>query len=103
MNKGNTPTITLTLPDEINLDYANHVYVTFQDREKKVTKTGSDITVDENTVEVFLTQEETLAFNTGAVYVQLNWTYQEGDVTKRASSDIVGLIFKRNLEGGVLA
>ena len=48
MNKGNTPTITLTLPDTVDLSQATNVYVTFKDREHKLTKTGADLAIDEN-------------------------------------------------------
>ena len=104
MYKGITPTLTLTLPEDINLDYAQSVYVTIQDKAGavKMRKTGADLVVDENTIELYLAQEETLSFPPGAVYLQVNWTYMEGEKVKRAASDIVGIVFKANLESGVL-
>lgn len=101
MHQGITPTITLTLPETIDLTYANNVYVTFVCGNKKLQKTGSDLAIDGNEIEVTLTQEETLAMKT--VYVQVNWTYLEGGATKRAASDIVCVNFKRTLEPEVLA
>ena len=116
MHKGITPTITLTLPEDINLEYASNVYVTFQEytslidapifagREPvKMTKTGDDLVINANTITVTLSQEETLSFKPGAVQIQVNWTYQDGGETKRAASDVASIIFKANLEGGVLA
>ena len=103
MFKGITPTITLTLPESVDLDSAQNVYVTFKDHDKKMTKTGSDISVEDNVVSVYLNQEETLSFCPGAVWIQVNWTYSEEGTIKRASSDIVSLIFRNGLERGVLA
>lgn len=104
MYKGTTPTFTLTLPEEIDLAYASNVYVTFSHGEgsSKLTKTGEDLVIDRNVIDVFLTQAETLAFAGSAVFLQVNWTYQEGDVTKRAASEVVVLRLKENLEAGVL-
>lgn len=103
MHKGITPTFTLTLPEGIDLTYANNVYVTFSDKKgkAKTTKTGEDLTIDVNVIEVTLTQEETLKSDN--VYIQVNWTYLEGGMTKRAASEVVSVYFKDNLEGGVLA
>ena len=102
MRKGITPTITLTLPEGIDLGAANNVYVTFANkRGKKITKTGTDLDIDENVVKVTLTQEETLGLS--QTYIEVNWTYLEGGVTKRAASEIVSVYFKDNLEPEVLA
>lgn len=102
MRKGITPTITLTLPDGIDLGTANNVYVTIANkRGKKLTKTGADLDIDENVVKVTLTQEETLGLS--QAYIEVNWTYLEGGMTKRAASEIVSVYFKENLEAGVLA
>lgn len=103
MHKGITPTITLTLPEDINLEYASNVYVTFADAAGKMTKTGDELVISANTITVTLSQEETLSFKPGAVQIQVNWTYQDGGETKRAASDVASIIFKANLEGGVLA
>lgn len=103
MHKGITPTFTLTLPEEIDLTYASNVYVTFKDRKgnNKITKTGPDLTIDTNTIQVYLGQEETLSLSD--VFIQVNWTYIEGGLTKRAASEVAAVHFKPNLEEGVLA
>lgn len=103
MHKGITPTFTLTLPEDIDLTSANHVYVTFSSKngKEKVTMTEDALTIDGNVIQATLRQEDTLKMS--QMYVQVNWTYLEGGVTKRAASDVVGLYFKDNLEGGVLA
>lgn len=103
MHNGITPTFTLTLPEGIDLSYANNVYVTFSDKKgkHKITKTGGDLSIDVNKIQVTLGQEETLTL--GNTYIQVNWTYLEGGMTKRAASEVVSVYFKDNLEGGVLA
>ena len=103
MYKGITPTITLTLPEQVDLSTAQNVYVTLLSGNEKNTKTGTDLVIDVNEIEMTLTQEETLAFAPGAVYIQVNWTYTEGGQVKRAASDVASIIFKTNLENEVLA
>lgn len=104
MYKGITPTFTLTLPEDIDLDLATNVYVTFGRRGKKILeKTGSDLAIDDNEIGVFLSQEETLALPTGEVQIQVNWTYNEADAVVRACSDIATTWWQPNLESEVLS
>lgn len=102
MYKGTTPTFTLTLPEEVDLTTAQNVYVTFEKGKKELRKTGDDLVVTAHQVEVYLSQEETLSFPSGDVALQLNWTYQDGGMIKRAASNIVSVSMKTNLEDRVL-
>ena len=103
MYKGITPTFTLTLPEDIDLGMAQHVYVTLGKKGKPVLqKADGDLVIDENVVEVFLDQAETLALPEGEVQIQVNWTYAEAGATKRACSEIATTWWKRNLENEVL-
>lgn len=102
MYKGTTPTFTLTLPEEVDLTTAQNVYVTFEKGKKELRKTGDDLVVTAHQVEVYLSQEETLSFPSGNVDLQLNWTYQDGGMIKRAASNIVSVSMKTNLEDRVL-
>lgn len=102
MYKGTTPTFTLTLPDEVDLTIAQNVYVTFEKGDRELRKTGTDLVVTEHQIDVFLSQEETLSFPSGDVALQVNWTYLDGGVTKRAASNIVKVNMKTNLEDTVL-
>lgn len=99
MFRGTTPTYTFTFPDEVDISQANEIYVTFSNLWSKeiLTKSGNDLNVVDNSVEVFLDQEETLSFPNGQVKAQLNWLYDDGGVTKRACSQIITLIAERNL------
>ena len=104
MYKGITPTFTLTLPEAVDLGEAQNVYVTFADKfGHSLRKSGDELTVDGNTVSVFLDQGETLGFATGLAMVQVNWTYSDSGKTKRACSTIGKVKFADNLENGVLA
>ena len=105
VSRGTTPTYRLILQDTtIDLAEANNVYVTFADGKynKIIEKTGSDLYIDGNVVEIFLTQEETLKLPAGELLVQINWTYQEGTTTKRAASQIVRTTSARNLKNEVI-
>ena len=102
--KGITPTFTLILADEtLDLADATNVYVTFADREGKtiLTKETADLIIEDNTVQVYLNQQETLAFPQ-KVAIQVNWTYNEGGSVKRDCSDIAITYFRNNLINEVI-
>lgn len=100
MIRGTTPTFKLMLNDEtVDLTQAVNVYATFKSRDNVLTKTGEDITVTANEVDVFLTQKETLAFTESTIQVQLNWTYVDG---VRACSNIITVNVQNNLVNEVL-
>lgn len=108
MYKGITPTIILSLPDYSEIMSASNVYVTLADKCKSVTKKNDDLVIAADTeheaitISVYLTQMETLSFHSGSVMVQVNWTYQEGNETKRACSTIGRITFADNLLNGVI-
>ena len=105
VSRGTTPTYRLILQDTtIDLAEANDVYVTFADDKynKIIEKTGADLYIDGNVVEIFLTQEETLKLPSGEILVQINWTYNEGGTVKRAASQIVRTTSARNLKNEVI-
>ena len=101
MTRGTTPTFILTLPDSVDLEEAANVYATFRRGTAEITKTGDDLDIAENTVSVYMTQEETLSFRAGTkVEIQLNWTFDEGS---RACSEIVTVNVGDNLLPEVLS
>lgn len=84
--RATTPTFTLTFTEEgLDLTTASNVYVTFEQKDVNFTKQGADLAIEEKTIDVFLSQEETLQFQIGMVDVQVNWTMANG---RRASSDV---------------
>lgn len=89
MIRGTTPTFVLTIQDEhIDLSEADGVYVTIRQPDVTITKTGEDITIDENTVECYLTQRESLELIPEKITeIQVNWTYTDSyGATMRAAT-----------------
>ena len=92
--RGVTPTFTLTFTDEnLDLTAADHVYVTFKGG-VTITKADSELTIAAKQIDVYLSQEETLAFKQRQVSIQVNWTYANGS---RSASEVVGYSFSDNL------
>ena len=103
MYKGTTPTFIFTLPDTVDLSLASNVYVTFlKSNGGAIEKSGSDVIIDHNTASVFLTQKESLSL-TSKVKIQINWTYSEGDKTKRACSVVKTIDVSDNLISRVIS
>ena len=93
--RATTPTFRHTFTEEsLDLTLANHVYVTYRQGSKALTKTGNDIEVEPKAVTVYLTQKETLMFRAGTVEAQINWTGVNG---RRAASKIKGIELEENL------
>lgn len=77
MTRGTTPTNTFAV--DVDLREASVIYITYSQWGKTVIeKTISDITVEEKTLEVELTQEETLALKGGNVEIQIRARFPEG-------------------------
>lgn len=74
-----TPTFTLTFTEkDLDLTQARNVYVTFRSDDTLITKTGEDLTIEEKTISVYLSQEETAKFKVGNVKIQANWITPNG-------------------------
>lgn len=77
--QGLTPTISITVPNDVDLTEAAHIYFTMKQGSKLLKLTDADdIDIYTHRVDVYLTQENTLAFNEGSLSIQLNWTYSTG-------------------------
>ena len=100
---GTTPTFTLKMSEESEIDFSNAVEIYFTARQGSITitKSGEDITViDPLTVTTTLTQRETLQFKPNLeLEIQLNWTYPNG---VRAASKIKKIQLYKNLIKEVL-
>lgn len=101
MYRGTTPTIILELDTEVSLTNLAEMWVTFKTSTVKVTKTLSDITIDDElkTVVVSLTQEETLKLYNGNCEVQIRFRDANGDAY---STDIGNANVGRILKEGVI-
>lgn len=97
MYRGTTPTLTLTFPE--GTDFSNTtVYVSLSNVHKKEILRIENPSITENVINIYLTQEQTLALPS-IVYIQVNWTYGTGE---RACSNIVSFDTQRNLINEVL-
>lgn len=103
-SRGTTPTYTLTLPSTVDLT-GKDVYVTFADKNYKkiIEKTNTDLDIDTNVIEVFLTQAETLKFPLAQVMVQVNWVSEEAGHIARGASVIKQIPTCRNLKEEVIS
>lgn len=96
MYRGTTPTLTLTFPEGTDFS-GSMVYVSLSNVHKKEILRIENPSITENVINIYLTQEQTLALPS-IVYIQVNWTYGN----KRACSNIVSIDTKRNLINEVL-
>lgn len=94
MVQATTPTFILTLPDTVDLSQVANIYFSLRQKNVLIEKAGDDLTVDGQTVSVYLSQAETLQLVSGAAQIQLNWTYANGS---RACSNIVSVQVTENL------
>ena len=105
--RGTTPTFTLTFSEAtLDLTGMSHVYVTFQKGITLLTKSDDDLTIAAKSIEVALSQEETLAFRgdpfteDAPIEIQANWTDLNG---KRAASEVVKYVLSKQLLNEVVS
>lgn len=90
-----TPTFTLEFSEEgLDLTQASGVYVTFEQASQTMTKTGSDLEVQEKSIVIFMSQQETARFCVGDIEIQANWTTADG---RRAASEVVNYKISKQL------
>lgn len=103
---GTTPTFTLKLKRtyDVDLNTVQNIYVTLKQGTTILTKSGLDVNVvDSKTVEVTLTQQESLNFSLDKkIELQLNWTYTNQGVVKRAATKIIEITLEKQLLTQVL-
>lgn len=102
MRRGTTPTLTIKCIDVDVKDLAS-IYVTFKQGNIELTKTNNDIVVDleNNAVNVPLSQEDTLTFNKGTVDVQIRALLSDG--TTAIASKIRTFSMEKILKDGVIS
>lgn len=97
MRRGTTPTNTFS----VNVDLTGAtVFVSYeQDGAVVLEKTGSDLTVGTNSVEVVLSQNDTLAFHPGKVNIQIRYIDAFGTAD---ASNIMATTAERIIKDGVI-
>lgn len=91
MIRGTTPTFSLNVKGDSNLDLtqASSVYVTIRQRGVEIELSGSELTVEAQVVHCFLPQEESLKLAKGDAEIQVNWTYSGSSGIVRRNATIV--------------
>lgn len=102
MIRGTTPTFTMRIKDqyEIDLNEAKNIYFTVAQGANTITKTGDDIEIaDKRTVLIFLNQRESLSLKETKADVQLNWTYldTDGETVRRAATKVKEISLDKQL------
>lgn len=77
MYKGTTPTLTFTFTS-FNPSEAEKLILTMASGRTKWEFTEADVTCDETSVSITLSQEQTLAFPVGTVTAQFNFLMPDG-------------------------
>lgn len=95
MIRGTSPTLQLKLIG-MDLDRIETVYVTFKQGKRGVTKVsvGDDVTITDEGIEVFLSQQDTLEFKPGEVQIQVRGMTKDNvafatDIVTRDMGDIL--------------
>lgn len=97
MTRGTTPTLEIRI-EGIDINELLQIFLTIQQGKTEITKENKDIEIgEENTILVYLTQEETLSFAKGYIWVQLRAITQDG---LAVASDIEGIAIEGILKEG---
>jgi hypothetical protein len=101
MYLGTTPTISIKVNEELELDNIKQIWFTISSNTHKITKTIDDVFLDdeEKTISITLSQEETLLFSAGYVYVQIRVLTKNDEAY---ATPITKTRFERILEGGII-
>ena len=99
MTRGTTPNYIITVKDLDTLQ-DNSVYVTFKQSDVCLTLKDKDITIEENKISVYLTQEQTLQFRHGVAKLQVRGVDLNGTAW---ASNIVNVPVNAVLCGEVLS
>ena len=97
MVQATTPTIIMTLPNDVDLTEAQTVMFSLVQGSSVIRKVIEN--AEAHQVSVYLTQEETLGLSNGNAQIQLNWTYADGS---RACTNIVNINVTPNLLKAVI-
>ena len=75
MYRGTTPTIVFRIGTNLKLETIKELWITFKTKLKEKTYTLEEVglNLEDNTVELFMSQEDTLYFNHGNVSVQIRF------------------------------
>lgn len=103
MTRGTTPTLILKLKN-LDVSLLRDVYITFRQnryKNKILEKKTEDISInaEKNTIDIYLTQQDTLYFDVSDVEIQMRAITKEG---RAVASKILTLPVNRILKDGVI-
>lgn len=101
MYRGSTPTIKLNIKSDVDFNQIDALEFTLNSNSnmKVATKNDVDIDVENKTISLALTQEDTLSFNVGIIEIQLRVKFNNGNAWV---SPIKKTTMERIIKGGVL-
>lgn len=90
MYRGTTPTLTLELDTDVSLANLTAMWVTFKTPNAEVNKTLADVVIDDahKTIQVPLSQADTLSINNRSCAVQVRFKNDRGQVYATTISNI---------------
>lgn len=97
---GTTPTITVHLPDTVDMSAILNFYLSIDQSPVLLEKSGMDISIDGHAVAASFTQADTLKLSAGTAIIELTWTYGGSLRTgsKRYYVQVIGTSIKRVLQ-----
>lgn len=100
MTRGTTPTLVFTIiSDGLDLSTLTQVWVTVKDQSHTIKYDMTRVAIDENTISVSMSQEETLTFTNAMLEVQIRMLDDGGNAY---ATPIKKIPLERILEGGVI-
>jgi hypothetical protein len=94
-----TPTIKFELPEDVDTSLFQNIYFALRQRSVLIIRTGENIEVDGQNINVFLPQTETVKIRSGRASISLDWTYPNG---LRGGTETEEIECEDNLIGRVL-
>ena len=100
MVRGTTPTFTLTVrgDEELDLTRATAVFVTLQQLSNIITLSGNDLEIEPQVVRCYLSQEDSIKLSAGEAKIQINWTYTDsGNTSRRNATKVRSICIEEQL------
>lgn len=100
MIRGTTPLLSFTVP--FDPTECKRICITFSQNNREVfTLEKRDCTIEDNTISVTLSQDQTLSLTANSsVQIQIRVTFENGDMDSALASEIITTTVQRILKDG---